>query len=178
MALGTCESLVPRVTTNELPRPHHENSGMNQECKSRYNIDGNEVGKRLMMVGLAHTRDDLKSGPWLLRIYYIRLSEFLLAQFEDAKRKSYIRVRSFHSGPNQTETPHTTRAFTDLPPRKNFSPTNTNMKLLTILLILAFGSSLAAASSCGHMRNVMPCSHRPPRTAADKDAHTVQYYFW
>jgi hypothetical protein len=154
-----------------------------------------------MTVGLAHTRDDLKSGPWLLRIYYIRtrLSELLLAQSQDAKRKSYIRVRSFHSGPNQTETPHTTRASTDLPPRKkllankhkheaprhSLNPGLWKLPRCRILWCQAQSVVLSSDhhyschhSSCHHGRNVKLCSHYPSRTAADKEAHTIHYYAW
>jgi hypothetical protein len=105
--------------------------------------------------------------------YYIAPSEFLLAKFEDAKRKSHIRVCSTHSSPHQTETPHTTRPFTNLPPHKSFSPTNTNMKLLTVFSMLAFGSSLAAAS-CSHRHPWTGVPQRPPRKAADKEAGPLE----
>lgn len=70
---------------------------------------------------------------------------------------------------------HTICSFTNLPPHKSFSPTNTNMKLLSFFTILAFGSSLAAANTCTRKRDVTGVyAYPPPSKGADKEAGPLE----
>ena len=115
----------------------------------------------------------LRPGLWdhiILHRANIGLRKFKMQVLVCETSKSML--NSLRSTSNENS--YTAHPFTNLLLHENFLLKNTNMKLLIVFLMLAFGSSLAAVSCSRRHLPVTGDLQRPPRKVADKEAGPLE----